>query len=203
MELYSMRISNDIHAEYPWVVREIAGDFELSDVWEFPIRADNSKTESFNSFCEVYRDSFKELPGLANFLFELRQWLGKVFGLDKNMNTLPIPGCTETSVRSRLSEKDEKKNHAASNDLPPFQTVYCYENERLDELSNDTVHALMHIGWVEKQDGRYTAQLAVYVKTRGRTGQMYMKLIEPFRHRIVYPAIMKMVKKRWEEYCGA
>jgi len=194
-----MKVSNDIHNEHPWVVRRIAGDFELWDVWEFPLRADNSESEDFNSFCQVYKDSFKELSGLASFLFKLRQRLGKVFGLDKNMNTLPIPGCEETSVRSRLSEEDEKRNREAIGDLPPFQTVYLFEDERLDELSNDTVHGLMHIGWVKKEDRHYTARLAVYVKPRGRSGKMYLKLIEPFRHLIVYPAIMKMVRTKWEE----
>lgn len=202
-----MKINNEIHNEHPWIVRKIATDFELWDVWEFPIRADNSEAENFNSFCEVYKKSFSEMSGLANMLFKLRFWLGKTLGLDKNTNTLPISGCSETSIRSRLSEEDEERNHIAAKDLQtddlgPFRAAYLYENERLDEISNDTVHALMHIGWVKKQEGRYTAQLAVYVKPRGRIGRMYLKLIGPFRHHIVYPAMMKNVKLKWEEYCG-
>ncbi len=202
-----MKINNEIHNEYPWIVRGIAEDFELWDVWEFPIRADNSETENFNSFCEIYKNSFNDLSGLAELLFKLRFWFGEVLGLDKNMNTLPIPGCAETSIRSRLSEEDEERNHIAAKDLSakdlrPFRAVYLYENERLDELSNDTVHGLMHIGWVKKQKNYYTAQLAVYVKPRGRVGYMYLKLIGPFRHHIVYPAIMKKVKVKWEECRG-
>ncbi len=203
-----MKIKNEIHNEHPWVARRIAKDFELWDVWEFPITADNSEAENFNAFCEVYKKSFSEMSGPAAWLFRLRFWLGKTLGLDKNVNTLPIAGCDETSIRSRLSEEDEKRNRIEvkdlhSDDLGPFRAAYLYENEKLDEISNDTVHALMHIGWVQKQEGYYTAQLAVYVKPRGGAGRMYLKLIGPFRHYVVYPAIMKNVKLKWEEHCGA
>ena len=202
-----MRMENEIHNEHPWIVRKIAKDFELWDVWEFPIRADNSEGRDFGAFCETYKKSFSEMSGLTGMLFKLRFWLGKALGLDKNTNTLAISGCVETSVRSRLSGEDEERNQIAE-DIPGeepalFRAVYLYDNERLDELSNDTVHGLMHLGWVEKHKNRYTAQLAVYVKPRGRAGRMYLKLIEPFRRHIVYPAMMKMVKAQWEEHCGA
>ncbi len=201
----AMKIKNEIHNEYPWIARRIAKDFELWDVWEFPIRADNSETQDFNSFCEVYKNSFSEMSGLTGMLFKLRFWLGKVLGLDKNKNMLPISGCEETSVRSRLSGEDEERNRIPE-DVPGaglslFRAVYLFDNERLDELSNNTVHALMHTGWVEKQENHYTAQLAVYVKPRGRAGHVYLKLIEPFRRHIVYPAMMKKVKAQWEEHC--
>ena len=41
------------------------------------------------------------------------------------------------------------------------------------------------------------AQLAVLVKHRGRLGRAYMALIEPFRHRVVYPAMMRQLASRW------
>lgn len=68
----------------------------------------------------------------------------------------------------------------------------------LIELSNNTVHVLMHAGWVHKSGNYYTAQLAVYAKPRGILGEFYMKLIMPFRHMIVYPAMIEEVKKRWD-----
>jgi hypothetical protein len=57
----------------------------------------------------------------------------------------------------------------------------------------------MHIAWVDQGDGRYQGQLAVYVKPRGRLGQGYMALIRPFRHRIVYPALMRQLGQAWDK----
>jgi hypothetical protein len=57
----------------------------------------------------------------------------------------------------------------------------------------------MHLAWVDQGDGRYQGQLAVYVKPRGRLGQGYMALIRPFRHRVVYPALMRQIGQAWDK----
>lgn len=202
------------HADYPWKVHKIARDFKLLDVWEFPILADKSKGQDFHFFLKIMREQDKNYlkkglsPRLlaAGFLVVLRNFMGKVFSLDKDVNTLPIPGCKETSLRDRLSEEDREKNLAEKkikkNKIERgFRIVYLYKDESLWELSNNTVHCLMHFGWVHKYDKYYTAQLAVYVKTRGWLGRVYMKLIMPFRHHIIYPVMIDYVKSRWEECC--
>jgi len=40
--------------------------------------------------------------------------------------------------------------------------------------------------------------MAVYVKPRGRLGETYMMLIQPFRHLIVYPALMRQIGHAWD-----
>jgi Protein of unknown function (DUF2867) len=47
-----------------------------------------------------------------------------------------------------------------------------------------------HIGRVS-EDGSYSAQMAVLVKPNGLLGTAYMTAIRPFRHLIVYPAILR------------
>ena len=79
----------------------------------------------------------------------------------------------------------------------PFGPLYRTDTEFAAELSNQTVHGVMHLAWVEQGDGRYQGQMAVYVKPRGRLGQGYMELIKPFRHWIVYPALMRQIERRW------
>lgn len=125
--------------------------------------------------------------------------------MDKNINTLPIPGCQETTVKSRLNAQDLEKSKAGkaikdTNTDLEFRPVYLFDNESLHELSNDTVHGLIHVGWIKKNDNHYTATLAIYVIPRGIYGKIYLKLIEPFRHHIVYPAILKAIKEQWQEY---
>jgi hypothetical protein len=207
-------VNNKSHYSQPWKVHEIAQDFKLLDVWEFPILADNSKDQNFLFFLKMMQQpppnkvsrfvSIKLLT--ARLLISLRMHLGEILGLDKNINTLPIPGCQETSIKERLSIEDRKRSLAVSelgkldNDIDTWRIVYLYEDEMLTELSIDPVHVLMHLGWVHKSGNFFTAQLAVYAKSRGMLGNLYMKLIMPFRQVIIYPSLMENAKNIWEEY---
>jgi hypothetical protein len=210
--VHAQIIHKKTHYSHPWKVHEIAEDFELLDVWEFPILADKTQNQDFSLFLKVMqqpskssvRSYFSVKYLIASFLVILREFLGETFGLDKNLNSLPIPGCSETSLKERLSVEDLNRSLAeASGEGAPnegtWKTVYLYENEMLIELSNNTVHALMHAGWVHKYGNYFMAQLAVYAKPRGNLGEFYMNLIMPFRHTIIYPVLMEEVKKRWEE----
>ncbi len=203
-----MRINKENHFSHRWKVDKIATDFDLWDVWEIPIDANNSSTENFQSFYKIAAGTFKKMQNnltLVSLLFSIRFCLSKLIPLDKNINTLPIPGCKETSIKSRLNDRDLEKSKGGKaikdteSDLE-FRPVYLFENESLHELSNDTVHALIHLGWIKKKNKYYTATLAIYVKPRGFLGKVYLKLIEPFRHQIVYPAMMKSIKTQWQEY---
>ncbi len=207
-------INNKSHYSQPWKVHEIAQDFILLDVWEYPILADNSKDQDFLFFLKMIQ---QPLPTKVNrsvsikflasgLLISVRMFLGKILGLDKNINTLPIPGCKETSIKERLSAKDRERSLSLSklgisySDNETWRVVYLYEDEMLTELSIDVVHVLMHQGWVHKSGNFFTARLAVYAKPRGMIGNLYMKLIMPFRRIIIYPALMENVKNTWEFY---
>ena len=65
-------------------------------------------------------------------------------------------------------------------------------------MSNGTVHAVLHLAWVEQDADQHRGQMGVYVKPRGRLGVTYMALIRPFRHLIVYPALMRQIGRAWE-----
>jgi hypothetical protein len=203
-----MMIDKESHFDRSWKVNEIANDFNLWDVWEIPIVANNSVTENFQSFYKIIAGTFMKVHNnvtLTSLLFTLRYWLSKVFPLDKNINTLPIPGCHETSIKSRLNDQDialSKVGKALKDNNTDLEMrpVYLFKDESLHEFSNDTVHALIHFGWINKEDNDYTATLAIYVKPRGIYGRLYLKLIEPFRHYIVYPTMMKTIKTQWQEH---
>ncbi len=75
--------------------------------------------------------------------------------------------------------------------------LYRTDVEFAAELSNQTVHGAMHLAWVDRGEGRYQGQMAVYVKPRGRVGKGYMALIKPFRYWIVYPALMRQTERMW------
>ncbi len=203
-----MMISKETHLARSWTIDRIAPDFRLWDVWEIPIAANNSDTENFQSFYNTALEAFNKIQTrktLAGLLFALRYRISRIIPLDRNINTLPIPGCRETTIKSRLSSRDLEKSKpgkaikGAGSDLE-FRPVYLFDDESVHEFSNDTVHGLLHFGWIRKNENHYTATLAIYVIPRGALGKLYLKLIEPFRHLIVYPELMKALKAQWQEY---
>lgn len=142
------------------------------------------------------RGAFRSALGPAEWLIRLRLLLGRL-GLDRGTNQLPIPGCSETSVSERLKAEDREPLPARDARLP-FRVVYDRDSERLLELSNSTVHALLHLSWAHKTGTLYAPRMAVYVKPRGWFGRLYMALIYPFRVLVVYPAVLRASQRRWE-----
>jgi hypothetical protein len=55
----------------------------------------------------------------------------------------------------------------------------------------------MHLGWVPDGAGGHRGQMAVLVKPNGWLGEAYMAAIRPFRHLVVYPALMRSVEREW------
>ena len=220
-----MRLPTEEHRKHAWLVSTLAPDFELLDVWRYPIELDQSiPLERFIDFMESSQRDLVSSRGLAGALFRLRALLGRIFGWDgdgdgggdgdsdgggsgrKPAPSLPIPECTETSLRDRLSDADLADERVASRAEPAdtasprFKPVYRRANETLLEISNNTVHALLHLGRVDISATRWSPQLGVYVKPRGKLGRYYMGLISPFRHYVVYPAMMRAAKQGWPQY---
>jgi Protein of unknown function (DUF2867) len=87
-------------------------------------------------------------------------------------------------------------NSLRSGDCSVYHTfsirIYQTHDEWVAELSNKTLHAVMHIGWVADDSGSgYHAQMAVLVKPNGRFGKAYMAAIKPFRYALVYPLLLR------------
>ena len=65
--------------------------------------------------------------------------------------------------------------------VPAYQDV----DEQLFRIANRTVTAFLHVSLADRRP-----RLAVYVRPQGRLGQVYMRLIEPFRRWVIYPALL-------------
>ena len=181
-------------------VETLCPDFRLLDSWRFPI---TGAAGEFEAFLRVFAgNGVGTDSALANGLFKLRFLLGRWLRLDGGP-ALPIPGCTETSVGARLDAADRQRDRGpivGAGDAIGARPIYRFDDEALLEASNRTIHALLHLAWVEVegQPGRYTAALRVYIKSRGRFSAAYMKVIQPFRHRVVYPAWFRRLRTAWE-----
>ena len=88
-------------------------------------------------------------------------------------------------------------------DALPFSSLYLTGDEWAAEIANQTMHGVMHMGWVEDGTGGYRGQMAVLVKPNGLLGRGYMAAIKPFRHLIVYPRMIRGMDREWRARSGA
>ena len=200
------RLPNEVHESGPWRIREIVPDFILEDVWALPVSGDaGDMTALLDLMSSVSPADLESWPARA--LWRFRDLLGKWFDLGRisapadgsgDADALPIPGTTETSLAGRLP--DDLRGTAADLDFDslPFVPLFLTDTEFAAELSNRTVHGVMHLAWVDQGDRCYQGQMAVYVKPRGRLGKQYMAFIAPFRHWVVYPALLRQIERAWQ-----
>jgi hypothetical protein len=202
-----MRLPVAAHESRPWRIREIAPDFTVEDVWALPV---HGGAEDFAGLLDVMTSG--DLIGSASLpariLWSVRDRLGRWFSLGRisvpidrgaaaAVEQRPIPGTNETSLADRLP--DDLRHTADDLDFgsTPFVPLYRTDVEFAAELSNRTVHAVMHLAWVDQGDRRYQGQMAVYVKPRGLLGKGYMAFIKPFRYVVVYPALLRQIDRAW------
>lgn len=190
-----MRVPNAQHRRRDWVITQVAPDFRLLDAWEVPA---TGTREDFETFLTVLRSLDPAGPrfSLTRILFWVRLRLGAALGWDDPTEGRAIPGSSQTSLAERLPQS---LRGAGGTQVfgGAFSTLYRTDTEVAAELANRTVHGVVHIGWVEREDGSFGAQLGIYVKPRGALGEVYLKAISPFRHLIVYPALMRRLEGAW------
>lgn len=200
-----MRIPNALHELRGWRIAEIVPDFVLEDVWALPAVGG---ADDFDDVLELVQSlDFPDSASLpVRFVWGARDRLGAWFHLGRISVSaeessvrehLPIPGGDETSLAARLPADLRDTAVGVEPVDKPFDALYRTDREYAAELSNRTVHAVMHLGWVDLGDGRFQAEMAVYVKPRGRFGTAYMAFIKPFRYALVYPALMKYIERAW------
>lgn len=190
-----MRLSNAEHEAHGWRIDELAPDFRLEDAWALPAEGG---PDDFPALLEVIGsiDPAHGDSAATRLLFRVRRRVGDTCGWDRDRGVIPIPGDHETSLRTRLP--DDLRGTANGPKLGNFTSIYRTDDEWAAETSNQTVHAVMHLAWVDQGDGTYQGRMAVYVKPRGRFGAGYMAAIAPFRHHIVYPAMLRQIARAWD-----
>ncbi len=197
-----MRIPNKVQLMQPWRIHSLVADFRLEDVWA--LRALCGGRDDFDRVIAMAArsDPTHANSAPARLLWGVRDRLGKWFSLGRISTgasaeePLPITDTHDYSLAERLSDELRDSAKDVHFDKLPFVPLYRTEHEFAAEVSNRTVHGVMHLAWV-KGDGGYHAQMAVYVKPRGWLGQAYMAFIKPFRYWIVYPALERQLERAW------
>ncbi|MDQ3968087.1 MAG: DUF2867 domain-containing protein [Thermoproteota archaeon] len=197
-----MRLPKTAHFSRPWRVHELTKDFELEDVWELP--TPGGPDDLARLVQQFASQDDNELSVVPRALFAIRWKLGKLFGWDKSDSGI---GERVHSLRERLPtdlleaprgpDLRAVPGRVELEGPPVFSSIYQTRDEWAAEMSNKTVHSVMHIGWVPDDSGGYHAQMAVLVKPNGWFGKAYMAAIKPFRYAFVYPLLLRSIGRQW------
>ena len=189
-----MRLPDSAQTSRPWRIHELTRDFRIEDVWALPTPGgpeDFPRLVRIAASFDPSRSSF----GAVRALFAIRWRLGELLGWDRPDAGL---GSRVPTLRDRLPADLRQTALRAEFDALPFSPLYVTDDEMAAEIANRTVHGIMHMGWVREGAGGYRGQMAVYVKPNGLLGEGYLAAIKPFRHLIVYPAMLRDIGRRWE-----
>jgi hypothetical protein len=185
------RLPNSAHTSRPWRIHEVTADFRLEDVWALPVRGEKS---DFSALVQGFAAGDpSRSSSLTRALWAIRWKAGELLGWDQTEAGI---GGRVPTLRERLPE-DLLGAPGPAFDMLPFTSLYLTEDEFAAEIANRTMHGVMHLSCVPDGTGRYRGQMAVLVKPNGLLGNMYMAAIRPFRHLIVYPAMMRQIEREW------
>jgi hypothetical protein len=135
-----------------------------------------------------------EVGFLTGMLFRLRTLIGRILHWDEAHELVQ-----SVSYLSKLSEEDRARSRVVPGKAAGISRIlYQFENEMLAEIVNRTVHCF----WVmasERTANGYRLWVAVYVKKLNWFTPIYMALISPMLKWLIYPAMHKGMKSRWEK----
>jgi len=193
-----MRLPHTAHTSRSWRIHELTRDFRLEDVWALPTPGG---PDDFPRLVQgmASGEPSHGLSGAARTLWAIRWKLGELLGWDGPDAGL---GSRVASLRDRLPADLRDAPAGPDFDELPFSSLYLLDDEWAAEIANRTVHGVLHLGWVRDGHGGYRGQMAVLVKPNGLLGTAYLAAIRPFRHLIVYPALMRQIEREWQARAG-
>ena len=188
-----IRLPSSAHTSRPWRIHELTRDFRLEDVWALP---GSGGPDDFPRVVQMIasRDPSQSSSRAVRALFAIRWKIGELLGWDRPDDGI---GSRVPTLRDRLPADLRDVPSGPDFDALPFTSLYLLDDEWAAEIANRTMHGVMHIGWVPDEAGGFRAHMAVYVKPNGVFGNAYMAAIRPFRHLIVYPAMLREGARTW------
>ena len=188
-----MRLPDTAHTDRPWRIHELTRDFGLEDVWALPTPGGPDDFPRLVQ-CAAELDPARSASPLVRSLFALRWKLGALLGWDGEGTGV---GSRVPTLRDRLPADLRAAPAGPDFTALPFAPLYLLEDEFAAEIANQTMHGVLHLGWVPDGTGGYRGQMAVLVKRNGLVGAAYMAAIGPFRHVLVYPPAIRELGQRF------
>jgi DMSO/TMAO reductase YedYZ molybdopterin-dependent catalytic subunit len=187
-----MRLPNTAHTSRPWRIHGLVPDFRLEDVWSLPTPGG---PHDFSRLVDglASSDPSESSSHIARLLWALRWKVGELLGWDKPERGV---GSRVRTLRERMPP-DLRQHPGPEFKGAPFSSLYQLGDELAAEIANETVHGVLHLGWVADGPRSYRGQMAVLVKPNGLLGEAYLAAIRPFRHLFVYPALIGQIERTW------
>ena len=193
-----LRLPNSAHTSRPWRIHALTADFRLEDVWALPTPGG---PDDFPLLVRLFAsgDPSQGSSRAARALWAIRWKVGELLGWEDPDAGL---GSRVPTLRDRLPADLRDAPSGPDFDALPFTSLYLIDDEFAAEVANKTMHGVVHLGWVPDGTGGYRGQMAVIVKPNGLLGTGYMAAINPFRHLIVYPRMLRKLERQWRARAG-
>jgi len=190
-----MRLPDTAHTSRPWRIHQLTRDFRIEDVWALPTPGG---PDDFPRLVQLLASGDDPASASASravrALWAIRWQAGRLLGWDGPDAGL---GSRVPTLRDRLPADLRDAPRGPDFRTLPFTPLYLLHDEWAAEIANRTMHGVMHAGWVPDGTGGYRGQIAVLVKPNGLLGTVYMAVIRPFRHLIVYPLMTRETERAW------
>lgn len=171
----------------------MATDFDVLDVWQLPTPGG---PDEFGRLVQCIAAGTIESDNstIVRCVWAVRWQLGKLLNWDDPHNGV---GIRVPSLSARLPEAMLDATIGPDFARLPFTSLYLLEDEFAAELANSTCHGVLHLGWIAAESGCHTAQMTVLAKPNGAKGRLYLAGIQPFRHALIYPAMLRTIERSW------
>ncbi len=187
-----MRATSDDYGGIDLRAHSLLAGVPLHDAWVVDLPGGGPGRTILDVRSLLAVENLRAASAAVKLLFALRAWLGRVFGWDRGPRRSP-----RQSFLQRLSVADRERSVIAPGTVEgPFCVLFVSPREAISEIQNSTVHAFSVLALVERPAG-YRLYWGIYVLPVGRITSWYMRLIDPFRRAIIYPAILRHIRAAW------
>ncbi len=187
-----MRVSRREFEGIELRAHSLLADVPLHDVWAVELPGGRPGRSIVDVRALLAAENPRAASGAVRFLFGLRSRLGRVFGWDVEPSEH-----SAASFLPRLSPADRESSLVTPGTREgPFRVLLVSPREAISEIQNATVHAFSVLALIE-QASAYRLYWAIYVLPVGRITAWYMRLIDPFRRLLIYPAVLRHLRAAW------
>lgn len=190
-----MRVSPDEFRALDLEVHRVLSDVPLHDVSAIDLPG-GGPGRTVSDVRALADDAMGGANAAVRGLFALRFWLGRVFGWDAEERGIRAHAA-DSYVHRIDPELRRRSRVAPGSKNGHFHDLYVLERESLAEIRNATVHGFLDVALVDAAGG-YRLYWGVYVKPVSRWTRAYMTGIEPFRRFVVYPVLLRRIRRGWQ-----
>ena len=170
----------------PWRIHAIANDFRVEDVWALPTPGG---PDDFARLVALMDRSTR--PSSSPVVARTVRTAGALGGWLRPRPTRRRPGRARAVAARTAARRPAATPALADVRDRAVHAALRTDDEAALEIANQTVHGVLHLGWVPDGRGGYRGQMAVLVKPNGLLGTAYMAAIAPVPPRLVYPTMLR------------